>query len=152
MTPISYRIHGHAVCPACFDDAYFLASDGLAYPWPARGTAVDVQPMYAGTSDAAGPCAGCHRPLMTPPATDPRNLHDPDDSAPFRPDDGPTRLALAAARLRDAGVALRCCLAHGDLADDPRRDAFQDLAARLDATPDPCAPQLHAPGAHRPAA
>jgi len=134
--PIAYRLHGHPLCPPCFDDAYLLIGDGLAHPWPARGAAVDVQPIHAGDPDAADPCAGCRRPLITPPAPDPRDRDHRDhrdDDAPFRPDDGLTRLALAVVRLRDAAAALRRCLAHGDLAGDPQRDAFQDLAACLDA-------------------
>ncbi len=131
--PIAYRLHGHPVCPPCFDDAYLLIGDGLAHPWPARGAAVDVQPIHADDPDATGPCAGCRRPLMTPAATDPRDLDHLDDDAPFRPDDGLTRLALAVVRLRDAAAALRRCLAHGDLAGDPHRNAFRDLAACLDA-------------------
>ncbi len=136
MMPIAYRLHGHPVCPACFDDDYLLDDDGTARGWPARGDVSDVQPIHAGDPDAADLCAGCRRPLMTPAVTDPRalsTLGDLDDGAPFRPDDGLTRLTLAVVRLRDAAAALRRCLAHSDLASDPQRDAFQDLAACLDA-------------------
>ncbi len=136
MTPIAYRLHGHPVCLACVDDDYLLDDDGTARGWPARGDVPGVQPIHAGDPDAADPCAGCRRPLITPAAPDPRDLGDLgdlDDSAPFRPDDGLTRLALAVVRLREAAAALRRCLAHGDLAGDPQRDAFRDLAACLDA-------------------
>ncbi len=92
-----------------------------------------VQPIHAGDPDAAGSCAGCRRPLITPPTPDARDLDHLDDDAPFRPDDGLTRLALAVVRLRDAAAALRRCLAHGDLDGDPRRAAVRDLAACLDA-------------------
>ncbi len=135
-TPLAYRLHGHPVCLACLDDDYLLDDDGTARGWPARGEVSDVQPIRAGDPDAAGPCAGCRRPLTAPPAADApalSTLDDPDDGAPFRPDDGPTRLALAVVRLRDAAAALRHCLAHGDLDGDPHRDAFRDLAACLDA-------------------
>ena len=132
-TPLAYRLHGHPVCLACLDDDYLLDDDGTARGWPARGDVSDVQPIHAGDPDAADLCAGCRRPLITPPAADARALDDPDDSAPFRPDDGLTRLTLAVVRLRDAAAALRRCLAHGDLASDPQRDAFRDLAACLDA-------------------
>ena len=134
--PIAYRLHGHPVCLACLDDDYLLYDDGTARGWPTRGDVPGVQPIHAGDPDATGPCAGCRRPLITPPAADARalsTLDDPDDSAPFRPDDGPTRLALAVVRLRDAAAALRRCLAHGDLDSAPQRDAFRDLAACLDA-------------------
>jgi len=133
MTPLAYRLHGHPVCLACLDDDYLLDDDDTARGWPARGDVSDVQPIHAGDPDAAGSCAGCRRPLMTPAATDPRAVGDLDDGVPFRPDDGLTRLALAVVRLRDAAAALRRCLAHGDLAGDPQRDAFRDLAACLDA-------------------
>jgi len=129
-TPLAYRLHGHPVCLACFDDDYLLDDDGTARGWPARGDVPGVQPIHAGDPDAAGPCAGCRRLLLAPPVPDP---NAPDDGAPFRPDTGPVRLALAALRLRDAAAALRRCLAHGDLASDPRRAAFRDLAACLDA-------------------
>ncbi len=150
--PIAYRLHGHPVCLACVDDDFLLDDGDTARGWPARGDVPGVQPIHAGDPDAAGPCAGCRRPLITPPAPDARTLGDLDDGAPFRSDDGPARLALAAARLQDAAAALHRCLAHGDLAGDPRCAAFQDLAARLAAAPDPCAPQPHAPATDRPAA
>ena len=121
------------VCLACVDDDYLLDDDGTARGWPARGDVPDVQPIHAGDPDAADPCAGCRRPLMTPATTDPRDLDHLDNGAPFRPDDGLTRLALAVVRLRDAAAALRRCLAHGDLDGDPGRAAFRDLAACLDA-------------------
>jgi len=152
MTPLAYRLHGHPVCLACFDDDYLLDDDGTARGWPARGDVPGVQPIHASDPDVADPCAGCRRPLMTPAATDPRAVGDLDDGAPFRPDDGPARLALAAARWRDAAAALHRCLAHGDLAGDPRRAAFQDLAARLAAALDPRAGQPHVPVADSPAA
>ncbi len=132
-TPLAYRLHGHPICLACVDDDYLLDDDGTARGWPARGDVSDVQPIHAGDPDAADLCAGCRRPLMTPDATDPCDLDHLDDGAPFRPDDGLTRLALAVVRLRDAAAALRRCLAHGDLDGDPHRDAFRDLAACLDA-------------------
>ncbi len=145
--PLAYRLHGHPVCLACLDDDYLLDDDDTARGWPARGDVPGVQPIHAGDPDAADLCAGCRRPLTTLPATDARDLDHLDhlDDAPFRPDDGPARLALAAARLQDAAAALHRCLAHGDLAGDPHRDAFQDLAARLAAAPDPCTPHSHAP-------
>ena len=155
MTPLAYRLHGHPVCLACLDDDYLLDDDGTARGWPARGDVSDVQPIHAGDPDAAGLCAGCRRPLTTSPtpaAPDPRAVGALDDGAPFRSDDGPARLALAAARLQEAAAALRRCLAHGDLDSDPQRDAFQDLAACLDAVPDPRARQPHAPVADSPAA
>ncbi len=133
MTPLAYRLHGHPVCLACLDDDYLLDDDGTARGWPARGDVSDVQPIHAGDPDAASSCAGCRRPLITLPAPDARDRDHRDDDAPFRPDDGLTRLALAVVRLRDAAAALRRCLAHGDLDSDPQRDAFQDLAACLDA-------------------
>ncbi len=154
MDPIGYLLHGHPVCRPCFDDSYLLASDGLAYPWPVRGAAVDVRPIHAGAPHAADRCAGCGCPLAPHPPGPAPDPHDPDDGAPFRPDDGPTRLALAAARLQEATAAVRRCLAAGDL--DPAASApaatFHDLAARLDAATGLLADQPHPHAAGRPAA
>ncbi len=157
MDPIGYLLHGHPLCRACFNDSYLLAGDGLAHPWPVRGAAVDVRPVQAGDPDAAACCAGCGCPLTAHPSSPRPDPRDPDDSAPFHPDDGPARLALAAARLQDAATALRRCLAHGDLdpADPASAATFHDLAARLDAATGllaawPAPPHLYAAG--RPAA
>ncbi len=37
MTPLAYRLHGHPVCLACFNDDYLLDDDDTARGWPARG-------------------------------------------------------------------------------------------------------------------
>jgi len=69
METLGYLMHGHPLCPRCFDGDYRRTDSGAAIAHDGQGVTADVTPIHAGDPDDSAPCAGCGQPLAA--ATEP---------------------------------------------------------------------------------